>query len=249
MSATPAQPHRLLVLGGTGLVGREVVTAALSNDAISAVLSFGRKPPPVDPSVAGFSKLQHTALDFEALLAEKEGGPETQKLRAADADSVVVALGTTRATAGSAENFERIDRLYVLKAAEAARTSKPQTLAYVSSGGANASSWFLYPKSKGLTEEGLARLGYSSALTFRPGVLIAPGGRQERRLAELLAVKVVPRLPFIGSSLSTATPTLGRALVKAVLSPPTTVGEETTLRDGSKLRVVSNSDISRLGAE
>lgn len=56
------------------------------------------------------------------------------------------------------------------------------------SGGANASSWFLYPKSKGLTEEGLARLGYSSALTFRPGVLIAPGGRQERRLAELLAV-------------------------------------------------------------
>ncbi|GJN93613.1 hypothetical protein Rhopal_006670-T1 [Rhodotorula paludigena] len=204
MSATPAQPHCLLVLGGTGLVGREVVIAALSNDAISAVLSFGRKPPPVEPSVAGFSKLQHTALDFEALLAEKEGGPETQKLRAADADSVVVALGTTRATAGSAENFERIDRLYVLKAAEAARTSKPQTLAYVSSGGANASSWFF---------------------------------------------KVVPRLPFIGSSLSTATPTLGRALVKAVLSPPGTIGEETTLGDGSKLRVVSNSDISRLGAE
>lgn len=132
MSATPAHSHRLLVLGGTGLVGREVVTAALSNDAISAVLSFGRKPPPVDPSVAGFSKLQHTALDFEALLAEKEAGPETQKLRTADADSVVVALGTTRATAGSAENFERIDRLYVLKAAEAARTSKPQMLAYVS---------------------------------------------------------------------------------------------------------------------
>jgi oxidoreductase len=43
---------------------------------------------------------------------------------------------------------------------------------------------FLYPKSKGLTEEALGRAGYSQTIIFRPGFLEVPGGRKEARILE-----------------------------------------------------------------
>lgn len=204
--------HRLLLLGATGETGKQALSAALADSRVSHVLTFGRRAPTLDPSTPS-SKLTHSSLDFDALLKEgSAGGPETSKLRSAEADSVLIALGTTRASAGSAEAFERIDREYVLSAARAARREdKPdQRVVYVSvrrsvshclylnvckltrrflqSTSANSSAWLLYPRSKGLTEEGLASLGYASTIIFRPGLLVAPGGRGEHRFAELLAV-------------------------------------------------------------
>jgi len=54
------------------------------------------------------------------------------------------------------------------------------------SAGSSASSPFLYPSSKGLTEQGLAALGYSRTVILRPGYLQVPGGRSEGRLVESL---------------------------------------------------------------
>lgn len=126
----------MLILGGTGEVGRQAVAAALADSRVSHVLSFGRRPPPVPADAPGHEKLQHTSLDFDALLAEvRQGydGSEAKKLSGSAADSVVIALGTTRGNAGSAEAFELIDREYVLAAAKAARVpEKTQTVVYVS---------------------------------------------------------------------------------------------------------------------
>lgn len=36
----------------------------------------------------------------------------------------------------------------------------------------------LYFQSKGLTEEGMAALGYSRTIVLRPSTLIVPGGRK-----------------------------------------------------------------------
>lgn len=127
--------HRLLLLGATGETGKQALAAALSDSRVSHVLTFGRRAPTLDTSTTGSDKLTHSSLDFDALLKEGEaGGPETAKLREAQADSVLIALGTTRASAGSAEAFERIDREYVLSAAKAARREdKPdQRVVYVS---------------------------------------------------------------------------------------------------------------------
>lgn len=73
-------------------------------------------------------------------------------------------MGTTRAAAGSAKAFERIDRDYVLAAAKAALqqdagTRAQQRVVYCSSSGSNSKAPFLYMKSKGLTEEGLGECG------------------------------------------------------------------------------------------
>jgi oxidoreductase len=69
-------------------------------------------------------------------------------------------LGTNRTTAGSAEAFEKIDReyvprpplitqiltrgRYVIAAAKAAKSGRDQRVVYVSSGGADKNSMFLY---------------------------------------------------------------------------------------------------------
>lgn len=55
------------------------------------------------------------------------------------------------------------------------------------SGGSSSSSFIPYSKSKGLTEEGLASLGYDETIIFRPGMLVVPGGRPDHRLMESIA--------------------------------------------------------------
>lgn len=55
-------------------------------------------------------------------------------------------LGTSKAKAGSAEAFEKIDREYTVNAAKAAKTDDPKKrVVYLSSVGANADFRFLYP--------------------------------------------------------------------------------------------------------
>jgi len=48
---------------------------------------------------------------------------------------------------------------------------------------ANPKSMNFYPRSKGLTEQALAELGYKDTIIFRPGML-ANVQRPEKRLAE-----------------------------------------------------------------
>lgn len=95
-------------------------------------------------------------------------------------------MGTTRAQAGSAANFVKIDRDYVLAGAKAAMTDESdesQRIIYCSSSGSNSKSSFLYMQSKGLTEEGLASLGYSDCILFKPGYF-SGANRERTRYAE-----------------------------------------------------------------
>jgi len=75
---------------------------------------------------------------------------------------------------------------YVLAAAQAAKSSGNQRVVYISSAGASKNSRILYSRSKGLTEEGLASLGYSDTIIFRPGFL-AGANRGREGIAEVIA--------------------------------------------------------------
>lgn len=116
---------------------------------------------------------------------------------------------------------------------------------FAQSGGANSSSWFLYPKSKGLTEEGIAALGYSTTSIYRPGLLLAPGGRAERRIPEYLSTLVIPHLPMGKTHLSIPTPVVGRALVESALTAAK-VGKEIDLK-GHKATLVDNQTALAIG--
>ncbi|KEP45505.1 fmp52 protein [Rhizoctonia solani 123E] len=80
--------------------------------------------------------------------------------------------------------------------------------------GANASSPFLYTKSKGLTERGLASLGYSDFIAFQPGFL-AGAERGETRIAETVFGWVTGALSHVTSALEINVATLARSMVTA----------------------------------
>ncbi|KAK4693814.1 oxidoreductase, partial [Phenoliferia sp. Uapishka_3] len=178
---------KVLLLGSTGAVGSQTILSLLSSSSYSSVHALGRRPPTLPATTPNLSKLTTAPnISFEDLLNGDKA--EEKKLRDVEADVVLITLGTTRAAAGGMEKFVRIDREYVSAAAKAARVEgKDQRVVYCSSGGASSTSLFPYTKSKGLTEEGLAELGYKECIIFRPGMLIVPGGRGEHRLVESMA--------------------------------------------------------------
>ena len=143
-----------IIFGATGAVGKPLLSELLKSSQYDQVHAFVRKPFKSESNHKEEAKLIEHLIDFEKLLEEQRGAEEIRDVKAED---VYITLGTTRANAGSAQAFERIDREYVLAAAKAALNDqqKQQKVLYCSSFGSSAKSPFLYPKSKGLTEEGL----------------------------------------------------------------------------------------------
>ncbi|TDL26625.1 hypothetical protein BD410DRAFT_783713 [Rickenella mellea] len=196
MTATTPTTKSALILGATGATGKHLLRNLLASPHFSRVGEYGRRVTPADQLGGEIPpKLVQKTVDFEKI---GEAGLAEGKW-----DVVFVTLGTTRKAAGSAEAFEKIDREYVINSARAAKSNDPshsQRIVYCSSGGANASSSMLYMRSKGLTENGLAALGYADTIVFRPGYL-KNAERGGSRLAETVLAPVMNALSLVSSSL------------------------------------------------
>ncbi|KAI6023358.1 hypothetical protein EDC04DRAFT_301673 [Pisolithus marmoratus] len=182
-----------LLLGATGATGKKLLAELLARDDWCKIGEYGRRVTALADLPPGQreGRLEQKVIDFENI--------DAAGLKDGHWDVVFVTLGTTRAQAGSAAMFEKIDREYVVNACRAAKSDDPahqQRLVYLSSAGADATSPFLFPKSKGLTELALARLGYSDTIVFRPGFLKG-AERPGRRIGEMIFGYVV----FILSSI------------------------------------------------
>jgi uncharacterized protein YbjT (DUF2867 family) len=160
-----------IVAGSTGLIGRNVIEV-LSNTNQSVVALTRRS----------ISNLPHNIteliIDFDAF--EKHGSLPP-------CSNVFICLGTTIKTAGSKENFRKVDIDYCLSIAKKAQKSGAETLSLISSIGANSSSKNFYLKTKGELEEAIQDLGFSTVNIFRPSFLV--GERSEKRMAEKVAIK------------------------------------------------------------
>ena len=173
-----------IVAGSTGLIGRTVI-AVLSNTNQSVVALTRRS----------ISNLPHNIteliIDFDAF--EKHGSLPP-------CSNVFICLGTTIKTAGSKENFRKVDIDYCLSIAKKAKKSGAETLSLISSIGANSSSKNFYLKTKGQLEEAIQDLGFSTVNIFRPSFLV--GERSEKRMAEKVAIKLakIMDLFLIGSA-------------------------------------------------
>ena len=173
-----------IVAGSTGLIGRNVIEV-LSNTNQSVVALTRRS----------ISNLPHNIteliIDFDAF--EKHGSLPP-------CSNVFICLGTTIKTAGSKENFRKVDIDYCLSIAKKAQKSGAETLSLISSIGANSSSKNFYLKTKGQLEEAIQDLGFSTVNIFRPSFLV--GERSEKRMAEKVAIKLakIMDLFLIGSA-------------------------------------------------
>lgn len=229
-----------LLLGATGAVGKKLLAELLASNEWNKIGEFGRSvtAPENMPPGQRDSRLEQKVIDFENL--------DAAGLKDGRWDVVFVTLGTTRAQAGSAERFEKIDREYVVDACRAAKSDDPaheQRVVYLSSAGANASSPFLYAKSKGLTELALARLGYSETIVFRPG-LLKGAERADKRLGETVFGYVTGALSHVSPNFEIQVPMLAKAIMNAGLLGssrlPAEVGAKKAGVEGASFTLIDN---------
>jgi len=165
-----------LIFGATGQTGGHLLRELIASSTFTRVCEAGRRVTPAEELPAQASgKIEQKVIDFERL--EEAGLKEGQW------DVVFIAMGTSAKNAGSQENFTKIDKEYVVNAAKVAKADKDQRLIYVSVSGANPKSSFFYTRSKGLTEQALAELGYKDTVVFRPAMLSGTN-RPESRFVE-----------------------------------------------------------------
>ncbi|MGA2421689.1 MAG: NAD-dependent dehydratase [Candidatus Acidiferrum sp.] len=193
---------KVLILGATGLVGRNVLAQALAHPAITQVIAPTRRP------LTKQDKLVNpVAPQLELLLPEVTGWAP---------DAAVCATGTTIKKAGSKEAFRAVDYDLPLSFARRAYQAGTQSFALVSSIGASVDSSFFYAKVKGELERDVREIGFRSLTILQPGII--DGKRDEVRLAEGLALRlshflapVLPKRFHVNPA-----PIIARALIDAV---------------------------------
>ncbi|MGK5036260.1 NAD-dependent dehydratase [Janthinobacterium sp. LB3P118] len=194
---------KLILIGATGLVGREVLRLALMDARVSKVVAPARK------ALAAHAKLEAPLVDFDHLPPD---APWWQ------ADAVICALGTTMKVAGTQQMFMRVDHDYPLAVARLALAAGTRTYALNSAAGANAASRLFYNRVKGELERDLETLGFESLTHVRPGLI--GGERDVARAGEGAALHllrvlgpVLPRRWRINPA-----PRIARALLEAAIA-------------------------------
>jgi uncharacterized protein YbjT (DUF2867 family) len=195
---------KVLILGATGLVGRNALAQALAHPAITQVIAPTRRP------LTKQDKLMNpVAPKLELLLPEVTGwGP----------DAVICATGTTIKKAGSKEAFRSVDYDLPLSFARLAHQSGTQNFALVSAIGASVDSSFFYARVKGDLERDIREIGFGSLTIVRPSII--GGERDEVRLAEILVLKLSHALaPILPKRFCVnPAPKIAQALVNAIVN-------------------------------
>lgn len=174
-------PQTAIVIGATGLVGKELTQLLLNDDSFEKVKVFVRKPLPI-----GHSKLQQVITDFDNL---------SKSAMEISGDVVFCAMGTTIRVAGSQEAFTKVDYTYVLNFAELAKKNGIHRFILVSSLGVTESGGNFYLTVKRDVENALRRLKFNSLIIVRPSMLL--GKRSEFRLGENIGKLLMRSLGFL----------------------------------------------------
>lgn len=194
----------VIILGATGMVGREILHLAEQNPLIGSIIAPTRRPLPLH------AKLINPQIDYQTL-------PDADWWCA---DVMLSALGTTMHQAGSKAMFQQIDHDYVLAAATKARHAGTRVLVNNSSLGASADAHSFYLRVKGRLEQDLAALDFDSLTHVRPSLLDV-NARPQFRLMERLSLHLAHALrALIPLRYRPVSPQrVARAMLRSALNP------------------------------
>jgi uncharacterized protein YbjT (DUF2867 family) len=160
------------IAGASGVVGTRVLGLLLAREEVRLVVAVGRRVlPGTDEKVVSRVVVRWTEESLASELPDRVG-------------LAVSCLGTTMKQAGSKGAFRAVDHDAVVAFAAAALARGARRFLLVSSIGASARSGSFYLRTKGETEEALARLGYPQLTILRPSFIDDQGARREFRLGE-----------------------------------------------------------------
>lgn len=160
-----------IVVGATGMVGRELTKLLLEDEAYHKVTLVVRRN--IDYE---HEKLEINIVDFKDIHRDWS---------VFVCDHLYYCLGTTKSQTNKNENYHKVEYDYCLNIAKISHHNKVKKFTYVSSSGASPSSWFTYLKLRGQVEEQLMKIGFETLHIFRPYVLM--GKRDDFRLGESIA--------------------------------------------------------------
>ncbi|MFC4031134.1 NAD-dependent epimerase/dehydratase family protein [Streptomyces polygonati] len=220
---------RVIVFGGSGMVGQGVLRACLEDPAVTEVVAVVRRPLGI-----GRPRLREVAhadfTDFSAVAGELSG-----------ADACFYCLGVSAAGRGEAE-YERVTYDYALAAARTVAAGNPElTFTYVSGEGTDSSEGgrSAWARIKGRTENALLSMDMR-AYMFRPGWIQPVHGETSRtrlyRVMYTLASWLYPLLRRVAARHVTTTEHLGRAMLAVVRL------------EGGGPHILHSPEINRLGS-
>ena len=178
-----SDPHRVMLVGATGLVGRCAMQLACGRPTLRLV-ALARREAPL-PRGGRMEMLVADPADWSEAIA------------AIAPQAAICALGTTWRQAGRDEaTFRAVDHDLVLAVARAAKDAGAASFVLISSAGADAHAKAFYLRVKGETEAALAKLKFRRLDILRPGLLRGPRGG-ERRPLERLGILASPLLDLV----------------------------------------------------
>ncbi len=196
---------KAIIIGASGLVGKELVQLLLMDEKFTEVTVFGRRSLGVD-----HAKLKEHIINFD--------NPDEWK-HLVTGDVFFSTLGTTIKQAGSEEAQYKVDHTYQYEFAKAASKNGVPNYVLVSAMGADTKSRFFYSRMKGELEQNVVNLDFSSIHIIQPGLL--HGERNESRFGETFAyfaLKTVNALGLFKKYRPIHGETVARAMINAALS-------------------------------
>ena len=166
---------KAIVIGGTGMVGLQLVKQLIEDEKYDEIISLVRRSSGINNP-----KLQEKIINFD----EPESWSDL-----VTGDVLFSTLGTTIAQAKTKDAQFKVDYTYQFIVAETAAKNGVGTYVLISSAGANSKSSVFYTNMKGKLEDAVQALSFKQITIIRPGQLA--GNRAEKRKSEKIALSIM----------------------------------------------------------
>jgi len=201
---------RLLVLGPTGVVGADVVRAALQDARFSRVMAISRRP------------LAVTHPRLETLLHADFRDFTDLRSRLSGVNAAICALGMAWPQAESEAQYRAVTNEYVMALARPLNAANPEArFCFVSGHGASATSRQTWARIKAETEDALREMFGSRLVVFRPGYIYPVHGRDNQYWGDTVMRPFMPFRPVLRRYITDSV-TVARALLHTALGAPIT---------------------------
>ena len=173
--------RKAIVIGATGVVGREVVKLLIRSEQFSEVVTLTRQK-----FESNSTKVINYVIDFNNIDKYKD---------LIDGEFFFSCLGTTKRAAGSVGAQRLVDFDYQFQFAKIAATNGVHHYSLVSSFGADINSFSSYLQMKGDLDTQVKSLDFASVNIFKPSLIV--GYRAGFRFFESFAILLLGLVEFV----------------------------------------------------